>query len=217
MNGIVAGARRTALLAPVAAALVLLVASAGAAGSYRDPTGDNNGAPDISNVAVTNDAAGTITFDIGIVNLPSPADVQTYLFLDTDQNGATGAPGLAGAEYVFVVDESDESYNFYRWNGSEWADDIPYSTVRVSSGQTNVHIVVTRASWAAPAPSTSGSERWPVRPATKRRTTERGVTRSRQDTPRFAASASRPSLSCRRRGSLSPLRRLAFGWRPPVE
>jgi hypothetical protein len=145
MNGIVAGARRTALLAPVAAALVLLVASAGAAGSYRDPTGDNNGAPDISNVAVTNDAAGTITFDIGIVNLPSPADVQTYLFLDTDQNGATGAPGLAGAEYVFVVDESDESYNFYRWNGSEWADDIPYSTVRVSSGQTNVHIVVNKS------------------------------------------------------------------------
>src|SRR5215204_6323641 len=92
MNGIVAAVRRAAFLAPVGAALVLLVASsAGAAGSYRDPTGDGSGAPDITKVAVTSDAAGTITFDIGMVDLPSPADVQTYLFLDTDQNGATGA------------------------------------------------------------------------------------------------------------------------------
>ena len=146
MNGIIAAAPRLAILAPAAAAVVLLVASsAGAAGSYTDPTGDNNGAPDISNVVVTNDAGGTITFDIGIVDLPSPAEVGTLLFLDTDQNSATGAPGLAGADYVFVVDESDQSYGFYRWNGSDWAGDTPSSTVRVSSGHTNVHIVVNKS------------------------------------------------------------------------
>src|SRR5829696_8767967 len=136
MNGIVAAARRTAVLAPVTAALVLLVASsAGAAGSYRDAIGDGSGAPDITKVAVTSDAAGTITFDIGIVDLPSPADVETYLFLNTDRNGATGAPDTAGADYVFVVDESDGTYGFYRWNGSDWDDDIPYSTVRVFNGR----------------------------------------------------------------------------------
>jgi hypothetical protein len=146
MNGLVAALRRTAVLAPAAAALVLLVASsAGAAGSYRDPTGDNNGAPDVSKVAVTNDTAGTLTFDIGIVNLPSPAEVQTYLFLDTDRNGSTGATALAGADYAFVVDESDDSFGFYRWNGSDWDGDIPCATVRVSSGRTNVHIVVNRS------------------------------------------------------------------------
>src|SRR5829696_7659344 len=132
MNGIVAAARRTAVLAPVTAALVLLVASsAGAAGSYRDAIGDGSGAPDITKVAVTSDAAGTITFDIGIVDLPSPADVRTYLFLDTDRNGATGAPDTAGADYFFVVDESDDTFGFYRWNGS--------------SGQTNVRILVNRS------------------------------------------------------------------------
>ena len=146
MNGIVAAARRPAVLAPVTAALVLLVASsAGAAGSYRDAIGDNNGAPDITKVAVTSDAAGTITFDIGIVDLPSPADVQTYLFLNTDRNGATGAPDTAGADYVFVVDESDDTFGFYRWNGSDWDDDIPYSTVHVFSGRTNVRVVVNRS------------------------------------------------------------------------
>jgi hypothetical protein len=146
MNGIVAAARRAAFLAPAAAALVLLVtSSAGAAASYRDPTGDNGAAPDISNVAVTNDASGTITFDIGIVNLPSPADVQTFLFLDTDKNEATGAPDTAGADYVLVVDESDQSYGFYRWNGSDWDGAEPSATVHVSSGHTGVHIVVNKS------------------------------------------------------------------------
>ena len=138
--------RRAALLAPLAATLVLLLASsADAVGRYRDATGDSGGAPDISSVTVTSDAVGTIVFDIGIVDLPSPADVQTFLFVDTDQSEATGAAGVAGAEYFFVVDESNDSYGFYRSNGSDWDAEIPYATVRVSSGPTNVHIVVNRS------------------------------------------------------------------------
>jgi hypothetical protein len=132
-----------AAFALIAGALAL-APSSGAVGRYTDETGDNAGAPDITGVSVQSDAAGQILFQINVVDLPSPADVRTLLVLNTDMNLETGEPDTAGGDYYFVVDESDDSYWFARWNGTEW-EQAAYSTVRVSSNKTGVTISVNRS------------------------------------------------------------------------
>lgn len=131
--------------AVVAAAVGLAaVGAAGATGSYPDTAGDGNGAPDIAKVTVSSDAAGQILFTIAVDNLPKPADIQTLLLLNTDMSEDTGGPDTYGADYAFLVDESDHSYGFFRWSGSDWVE-TPYTTVRVFSRQTGVTISVNRS------------------------------------------------------------------------
>lgn len=135
-----------ALLAVLAAALAI-APSGGAVGRYTDETGDSAGAPDITGVSIQSDAAGQILFQIAVVDLPSPADVRTLLFLNTDMSLDTGAPDSGGAEYYFVVDESDDTYWFARWNGADW-EQAAYSTVRVNSNKAGVTISVNRSELA---------------------------------------------------------------------
>lgn len=134
-------------LAVVAAALAV-VAAAGAAratGNYTDATGDGRGAPDILNVAIAGDpTGGQIVFRINVDDLPSPSDALTALGIDSDMNAATGAPGLFGTDYVFVVDQSDNTYGFARWTGSDWDWDTPYATVSVFSARRGLTISVNR-------------------------------------------------------------------------
>jgi hypothetical protein len=132
-----------AALALIAGALAL-APSGGAIGRYTDATGDNAGAPDITGVSVQSDSAGQLLFQIAVVDLPSPADIRTYLLLNTDMNLDTGAPDTGGADYYFGVDESDNTYWFLRWEGTDWTE-APYSTVRVDSNKTGVTISVNRS------------------------------------------------------------------------
>jgi hypothetical protein len=127
------------------AALVLVLApSAGAVGTYTDATGDGNGAPDIQKVTVTNGVGGQILIDVTVDSLPSPADVQTLVALNTDMSAGTGAPDSGGADYYFVVDESDSSYGFAHWNGANW-EGAPYTTVGVRTSSNRVSISVNRS------------------------------------------------------------------------
>lgn len=142
------------VLAALVGALVLSLAALGAAadagttrastGLYPDPIGDSRSAPDISGVSVTSAPDGLILFRINTVNLPSPADVRIFLLLDTDMNEATGEPDTLGGDFIFMVDESDQTYGFARWDGTEWAD-TPYSTVNVSSSPRGVTISINRS------------------------------------------------------------------------
>src|SRR3954468_1461037 len=143
------------LTAPAAAALVLVAPAAGT-GRYTDPTGDAGAAPDITGVSVSSDAAGQIEFTIAIADLPAPADVTTLLFLNTDLSAATGSPAHVGADYVFAVSESDSSYSFGRWTGSDWDFGTPFTTVGVSSGRRGVSISVNRSELG----NTSGLNFW---------------------------------------------------------
>ncbi|HEY8627921.1 MAG TPA: hypothetical protein VIL56_06370 [Gaiellaceae bacterium] len=133
-------------LLAVAAALVLLVAagSAGATGTYLDAGGDSGSAPDITQVSVASDATGTLVFRIS-AKLTQGAEVTTLLLLDTDLNPATGAPGTLDADYVFEISELDNTYDFGRWNGSDWDDSIPYATVQVSTGPAGATITMNRS------------------------------------------------------------------------
>jgi hypothetical protein len=133
-----------AVSAVVTTAVLLLAASAGAVGRYNDPSGDSNGAPDITGVRVASAPNGQIIFEIRITNLPSPADVQTYLLINTDSDPITGSLETAGADYAFVVDERDDTYAFMRWNGTTW-DDAPNSTVQVRSNSAGVLVSVNRS------------------------------------------------------------------------
>jgi len=133
------------LAAAAGLATLALVAGAGAAGRYTDPGGDSSGGPDIKGVAVASDANGQIQFTLGIDNFVKPSDARAYVFVDTDLNATTGAPGTDGADYVFFVDQSDNSYTFMRWNGSDWDDGIPFATVSVSSTSTGATISVNRS------------------------------------------------------------------------
>jgi hypothetical protein len=128
-----------------AAVALAAVTAAQAVGSYGDAAGDGRGAPDIARVTVTSDPAGQILFTITVDNLPDGADVGTALFLNTDMNPDSGMPNSYGADYIFFVDEQDNSYGFARWTGSDWDWDTPYATTRVRSTTSGVSISVNRS------------------------------------------------------------------------
>jgi len=97
-------------------------------------------------VTVTSDANGLLTFVIRADGFVDGGDLRTYVVLDTDANAATGAPETFGADYLFVVDESDNTYYFFRWDGADWNSEIPSSTVFVASGTAaGVRISVNRS------------------------------------------------------------------------
>jgi hypothetical protein len=143
------------LALPFALAVLTLASGASAVGRYTDARGDSGTAPDLTGVTVASDPNGQILFTIQLADLPSPAPVGTLLFLDTDQNGATGSQPTGGADYVFAVDEEDNMYWFDRWSGAEWVD-TPYSTVRVNTTRNSVLISVNRSELG----NTSGFNFW---------------------------------------------------------
>jgi hypothetical protein len=137
--------RAGVIAAAVVAATVAVVGSAGATGRYTDPTGDSGAAPDITGATVSSTADGQILFRVGVANLPSSGDVQAVLAIDADANPDTGHFESGGTEYLFVVDQSDDSYGFARWTGSEWDWDTPYTTVDVTTASNGVTIGVNRS------------------------------------------------------------------------
>jgi hypothetical protein len=110
-------------------AALALAPGALAGGSYTDPGGDSNGAPDIQNVAVSSDSSGQIQIVVKFNGAFTTGAVM--VFLDTDMNQATGAPRSAGADYVLY--ESQTEWDFAGWNGNSWDDTIPYSTASVDA------------------------------------------------------------------------------------
>ncbi len=123
-------APRLLLAAAGVAAILVSAGSATAMGQYVDARGDSGAAPDITGAVVVN-LAGQLTVSLQIKNVPASQPALVELFIDSDANPATGAPGSAGADYVLVSDESDDSWSFGHWTGSDWDWDTPWSTARV--------------------------------------------------------------------------------------
>ena len=137
--------RRGLVVAALAAAATLALAGGSSAmGRYTDPSGDGKDAADVTGVTLAGDrASGQLLFTINVASLPS--DALVFLFLDTDANAATGLGTMAGADYVFVDDQTEHAYSFARWTGSDWDWNTPYSTVRVASSFRGVTISVNRS------------------------------------------------------------------------
>lgn len=136
------------VLLAVSAAIALTGAgTAGAVGSYTDPSGDGKGSADVTGVSVASDANGQILLTITSAGDPEANGGYIVLFLDTDLNLATGRPGTLGADFLFGIDA--DGYGFARWTGSDWDWGIPYSTVRVRTNATGAMVSVNRSELGA--------------------------------------------------------------------
>jgi hypothetical protein len=89
------------LLGAILALLVFGASGAGAATTFTDPAGDaTGGAPDITQVVVSNDPAGNITFALTTNRSAFTDDDVVGILLDTDKNSSTGSTGV---DYAIVL------------------------------------------------------------------------------------------------------------------
>jgi hypothetical protein len=139
---LLAAAAMLALAAPGAAAPVRALAGtdwvddahvrAPAANSARfsDATGDGGAGPDLTNITVSSDDAGSITFRVDISNRPTlPEALDLEVAIDADSNPATGDP-YDGTEYFLIVE--GERAGLGRWNGSAWEGVPPPHSLQAS-------------------------------------------------------------------------------------
>jgi hypothetical protein len=117
------------LLMVVALGAVLVALPTGALGSasriatnnqsFPDSTGEDPNAPDITSVNVSNTDAGDITFKVNISNRPTiTPDMTVLIYLNTDNNQATGDPNTLGADDVIEVDAG--AVGMFQWNGTTY-------------------------------------------------------------------------------------------------
>jgi len=86
---------------------------------YQDSTGEDPAGPDITTITVSNDDTGMITFRINIPNRPTLGqDMLFEIWVDSDDNTATGDPELAGVDYVMQLVRGE--INLYKWDGSDF-------------------------------------------------------------------------------------------------
>jgi hypothetical protein len=99
------GSGKIILLGALLGLLLFGAAGAGAASTYTDPQGDAlGGAADVTQIDVSNDVDGNITFDVTLPNRPAlGAGDFLLVLLDTDNNASTGRQGL---EFAIAVDPS---------------------------------------------------------------------------------------------------------------
>ncbi|MGH2933529.1 MAG: hypothetical protein ACRDL2_03315 [Gaiellaceae bacterium] len=132
-----------------AVALAVGVGSGGATATgnsvtYQDSTGEDSSSLDISQVVVSNDDNGLLTFAITLANGPSAltghADVSLYIDTDNNSTDASGAD-YAGAELSLEI--ADGSANAYKWDGSAftWSGAQPTSLIySYSGGVATIHV-----------------------------------------------------------------------------
>src|SRR5262245_49396740 len=117
---------RPAILIALAALLVGVPAALGGSShaaansqTFNDSVGEDANAPDITSIAVSNDDAGNITLQVNISNRPAlTPDMFLLVFLDTDNNSATGDPDSLGADYANQLQAG--AIGLFQWNGSDY-------------------------------------------------------------------------------------------------
>ena len=107
--------RRLLVLAVLCGALAL-GGVALAAASFSDRAGDNNAAPDVTSVTVSESAEGIATIVIAVSNYPAlPLNSWFNLWFDLDNNRNTGDDGDEALVQYF----DDGGIQFRRWVGNE--------------------------------------------------------------------------------------------------
>ena len=87
--------------------------------TFQDSTGEDPTAPDITTIVVANDDAGIIAFRVNVPNRPTLGqDMLFEIWVDSDNNAATGSPDLGGADYVMQLVRGEIS--LYRWDGADY-------------------------------------------------------------------------------------------------
>ena len=100
----------------VTGSLVVFTAVALADASFSDTQGDNNAAPDVTSVTVSESADGTITITLTVANYQAlPPSSWINVWFDLDSNQRTGDAG----DEALVRYVSDGTIDFLLWDGSE--------------------------------------------------------------------------------------------------
>jgi hypothetical protein len=115
----------SAFVSGAGASSAVPLAQAGSA-AFTDPSGDAQGGPDVTQVAVSGDAvSGSIALTVTVPGyIPAVTDAlerDVVVWLDTDLDRATGDPE-DGTEYALQAwnDPSGRWWNILRWTGTEW-------------------------------------------------------------------------------------------------
>lgn len=133
-----------ALLVGVQAALGGSARSTSNNQTFADSIGENVNAPDITSVAVSNDDAGMITFQINISNRPTlTPDMFLLIPLDTDKNPATGSADFGGADYVIELDPG--VVTLFQWNGTDFVQAASQSSLTFAYAATGATIRISAA------------------------------------------------------------------------
>jgi hypothetical protein len=128
-------------------AAVIAVAPAGAANSvtFADSTGEP-GVKDITTIVVSNDDQGIVTFRINVPSLPVyTVDVDVDIYVDTDNNAATGSTDIPGVDYVIQLFRGE--INLYRWDGTDFTRRFgdPPATTLIYQWANGVNIKISAA------------------------------------------------------------------------
>jgi hypothetical protein len=153
---------RPGLLIAIAVAVVALPTAASGAFSalaapnaiaansttYQDSSGENPAAPDITTLTVSNTDAGMLSFRVNVPNRPTFAqDMLIVLFVDADNNAATGDTDPLGPGVDYVVEIFGGEAALFRWDGTNFtrrAGDPP-ATSLIFSYQGGVTINISAA------------------------------------------------------------------------
>jgi hypothetical protein len=117
--------------------------------TFPDSTGEDASAPDVTAIVVSNDDAGMLTLQINISNRPAlTPDMFMLIFLDTDQNPATGDTNSLGAEYAIQLDPG--GVGLFKWNGSDYVAATSQASLTYSYATTGATIRVSAADLGKP-------------------------------------------------------------------
>lgn len=153
--------RTTSVCTLLVAAAGVLVASPGASSAtqaaasgsatFTDPTGDAQGGPDATRVAINGDATtGVIQLTVTAPGFtpatPDDRERDILVWLDADQNRSTGDPE-DGTEYALEAwnDASGKWWNIIRWNGAAWESVPPSASMHVTGTSDSVTFAVSTA------------------------------------------------------------------------
>ena len=109
---------RKALAGALALGILVWATVAWGAATFTDAAGDDNAAPDVTAVSVSEAADGMLTVSLTAANYQSlPANSWFNLWFDLDSNQQTGDVG----DEALVRYLADGGIEFYLWDGSELA------------------------------------------------------------------------------------------------
>jgi hypothetical protein len=145
--------KRTVALVTLVAALaaapaIALGGPASNSQTYTDTTGEDPAGVDVSTVAVSNDDAGLITFQVDVTNRPAlTADMLFQVYMDT-KPGA-GDPDSFGADYVLQLTQGGVA--LFEWNGSNYPAASSQASVAYTYGAGGPTLRVAAAALGKPA------------------------------------------------------------------
>jgi hypothetical protein len=145
---------RIGLLLAVAAFLVALPTAGTSAPAvvaansqtFNDSAGEDPQAPDITTIVVSNTDAGVVSFRVNMPNRPQLGqDMLVDLFVDTDNNQATGSQDIPGIDYVIELARGE--INLFKWDGTNFTRRFgdPPAVTLLFSYQNGVTITISAA------------------------------------------------------------------------